>query len=86
MKTQDILSNVLEYVRDIYEQSSNEAYGITPEEIYECYVEECEDEEVELSFGIDEIEDCLQQLENEEINTCPRCFGGGCNYCLMCSY
>lgn len=34
----------------------------------------------------DEDHDCDYTQPDEYIDVCRRCFGSGCNYCLMCSY
>lgn len=83
---QGILQDCSRYVEDFYNRSSDYGYGIEPDEIYECYLEECDEDEVEPSFGIEDIEEALEQIKWEEQNTCDRCGGRGCNYCLMLSY
>lgn len=42
-------------------------------------VEEYHEEDVDYDYDCDEIdEDCD--------DSCPRCTGSGCNYCLMCEW
>jgi len=81
-----ILQDCSRYVRDFYERASDHWYGIEANEIYDCYIEECKEDEVEPSFGFYDIEGELEQIKWEEKNTCDRCGGRGCNWCLMVGY
>ena len=38
-------------------------------------------DEVDTDSDQDEVDTNLEQED-----CCPRCSGGGCNYCLMCEY
>lgn len=69
-------------------KTSEEVLEIESSHIYECYVEDCEDRSLKPCFSLFEVEDVLDQikLEIQQESECPKCFGGGCNYCLMVSY
>ena len=42
-------------------------------------LDECHDDD-------DEDYDCDTEEHEGDEDSCPRCTGCGCNYCLMCSY
>ena len=46
--------------------------------IHGVELNECPEEDIDYDY------DECDQDECEE--SCPRCSGSGCNYCLMCSY
>jgi hypothetical protein len=41
-------------------------------------LDECQDS--------DENDDCDEEEDECDNYSCPKCYGSGCNYCLMCCY
>lgn len=82
----DYLEDLNNYTEEYIKNSNESIYEITVDEILESYLEDCEIEDINPELVAEEIEEIIEAMIWEDKNTCDRCGGRGCNYCLMLSY
>lgn len=85
----EYLKNEDQYVEKYLEWSEKSVWEVEAYEVYEKYLEDFEEEfgtSRELVLTERQIEIALDEVRWQEQNTCERCSGSGCNWCLMVGY
>lgn len=78
--------NPEDFIERLYEATEKYPHDYCADEVLEAYIEICKENEEEPTLELEDFQEAIETLIFDYENTCERCGGRGCNWCLMVGY